>query len=163
VGKGKRTRAIKKADVTEPQAVRPPSRTAGGEVVASHSQYSGPLPHPEMMRQYNEIHPGFADRIIASWEKETAHRHNLETLAVRSEIDKEKAISEDVKRGQWLAFWLACAFLGAGSFLVYSGYQITGALFGATGFVGIVLAFLNTAFNSRDNSNGNEAADNHEK
>ncbi len=154
MGKGKRNRAIKKADVPVAEVVAPGTKTTVAEVVAS--QYSGPLPHPEMMRQYNEIHPDFADRIIASWEKETDHRHKLESMAVQSEIDKEKTISSDVKRGQWLAFWLAIGFLGAGSFLVYSGYQITGAFFGATGFIGIVLAFLNTAFNSRDNNSSNE-------
>lgn len=39
---------------------------------------SGPLPPPEIMRGYNEILPGAAERIVAVFESEVAHRHDLE-------------------------------------------------------------------------------------
>ena len=35
--------------------------------------FAGPVPHPEILRQYNEIDPGIADRIIKMAEKDQDH------------------------------------------------------------------------------------------
>lgn len=42
------------------------------------SFYSGKLPPPEMMQQYNDIEPTFANRILEMAEKESIHTHKLE-------------------------------------------------------------------------------------
>jgi len=47
----------------------------------------GPLPVPSDLREYDLVVPGFADRIMAQWERETLHRHAME------------------RRGQWQMFW----------------------------------------------------------
>lgn len=151
MGKGK-NRGIKKVD---PEILTPEERIEEKRVITTATKFSGPLPHPEIMRQYNEIHPDFADRIIAGWENETNHRHKLEEQAIASEIKTEQAISGDVKRGQWLAFFLSIGFLCVGGFLTYNDKQIAGVIFGSSGFLGIVVAFLNTAFKSRDNNHKN--------
>ncbi len=49
----------------------------GQEVVRLEQQvsfYSGPLPPPEMMRAYEDIHPGSADRILTLVEQEQKQR-----------------------------------------------------------------------------------------
>lgn len=46
--------------------------------------YSGPIPPPELLRGYEEILPGTADRIIAMAEKQADHRRNLEKSVVES-------------------------------------------------------------------------------
>jgi uncharacterized membrane protein len=52
------------------------------EVVAS---FSGPLPPPAILREYDEISPGAADRIIAMAEKEQSHRHSWEKHALSAD------------------------------------------------------------------------------
>lgn len=51
--------------------------------VTSVEQFSGNLPHPRIMRGYENIHAGSADRILRMAEREQAHRHRLE----RKELD----------------------------------------------------------------------------
>ena len=154
IKKQERSLEASKEEAVDPELIEEVTKEVVQEVISA-TRYSGPLPPPELLRGYNEIHPDFADRIFANWEKETAHRHALEEKAVASEIENEKSISSDVVRGQYLAFLLALAFLGVGGFLTYHDKQISGVLFGSAGFIGIVLAFLKTAFKSRDNKNGN--------
>ncbi|MGH7200157.1 MAG: DUF2335 domain-containing protein [Planctomycetaceae bacterium] len=37
-------------------------------------EFSGPLPHPAVLQQYEEIQPGFADRILRMAEQQGQHR-----------------------------------------------------------------------------------------
>jgi len=47
------------------------------------SFYSGKLPPPEMMEQYNLIDSTFAERIISMSEKEQIHFHRIERTKLR--------------------------------------------------------------------------------
>ncbi len=38
-------------------------------------QFSGPLPHPQILAQYNQAVPNAADRIIKMAESQSNHRH----------------------------------------------------------------------------------------
>lgn len=49
-------------------------------------EFRGHLPHPELLRQYNEVSPGFADKIMHMAMQEQNHRHELESRIVKSEI-----------------------------------------------------------------------------
>lgn len=40
--------------------------------------WAGPLPPPETLDQFSNVVENGAERIVAAWEKETAHRHKLE-------------------------------------------------------------------------------------
>ena len=44
-------------------------------------EFSGPLPHPQLLNQYNEVIPGGADRIVKLTENQAAHRQSLESRA----------------------------------------------------------------------------------
>jgi uncharacterized membrane protein len=52
------------------------------EVVAS---FAGPLPHPSILRGYDDVVPGAAERIIAMAEKEQTHRHSWEQRALTAD------------------------------------------------------------------------------
>jgi uncharacterized membrane protein len=41
------------------------------------SAYSGPLPPPEAMAKYEAILPGFTDRLLTNFEKQSTHRMGL--------------------------------------------------------------------------------------
>ena len=51
----------------------------------SSIEYAGPLPPPKMLKQYDDVIPGSAGRIIEWVEKEQAHRHKLENKIVNTE------------------------------------------------------------------------------
>ena len=119
---------------------KPVAKSPQGDKSNSHSQlvatqFSGPLPPPSILRGYDDVCPGFAERIVKMAEDEGDHRRDLERQMVKSDIASAAAIPEEVRRGQIFAFLLSLAFLIAGTFLIYNGKQITGALVSAVGFL----------------------------
>ena len=79
------------------------------------ASYSGPLPPPAQLEQYNQIVPGAAERLLAMVEREQRHRHSVERAAV--EVEREHFVGIP-KRGQTLAVALAlvCLAVAAGLF-----------------------------------------------
>ncbi len=45
--------------------------------------HSGPLPSPSTLKDYDEVLPGLAERIVRLTEGEQEHRHEIVELAVR--------------------------------------------------------------------------------
>lgn len=48
--------------------------------------FSGPLPHPAILKAYEEIEPGSAKRIIDMAERAMSHNQEMEAEQVRSEV-----------------------------------------------------------------------------
>jgi len=46
------------------------------------TSFSGPLPPPQALREYDQIVPGLATRIVAQAERQTEHRISLEAKVV---------------------------------------------------------------------------------
>ena len=49
--------------------------------------FSGPLPHPDLLRKYDSTMPGSAERIFRYVEQEAEHRRVLELTALGAEVD----------------------------------------------------------------------------
>ena len=56
--------------------------------LAIQQSFSGPLPPPDLLGQYDAILPGLADRIVKMAEKQESHRHELENRVVKAEINR---------------------------------------------------------------------------
>src|SRR3954447_14674500 len=82
-------------------------------------RWSGPLPPPAALEQFERASPGAADRILTMAEQEEKHRHELERMMVSSEIKTRN-------RGQALGFAIAAITLLGGIWLVYSGKDWAG-------------------------------------
>jgi uncharacterized membrane protein len=65
--------------------------------------FSGPLPPPVVLQEYDEVIPGLAREIVDQWESETAHRR--ETVEYLRETDRMamRAFYEGERRGQYLS------------------------------------------------------------
>lgn len=48
------------------------------------SHYSGPIPPPELLKGYEDVLPGAADRILVMAEKQSDHRRSMEKTVVES-------------------------------------------------------------------------------
>jgi uncharacterized membrane protein len=48
--------------------------------------YSGPIPDPHSLAQYEQLQPGLAERIIRMAEKEAEHRHLQEDRLIKNTI-----------------------------------------------------------------------------
>lgn len=77
--------------------------------------FSGPLPHPEHLKQYDLIVPGAADRILKQAEQQTTHRIKTESRAVSAEIAQNML-------AQVFAFILALTGIGGGILLTLNDH-----------------------------------------
>ena len=105
---------IKQAVTVSPQELK---QIVKKEV--SQEIYSGPLPHPDHLKKYDEIYPGAAQIILSSFEKQSDHRRALEKKVINSNIKNERI-------GQIFAFILAILVIWIGGFLIYLGKNIAG-------------------------------------
>jgi uncharacterized membrane protein len=98
-------------------------------------RFGGPLPHPEVLRQYDEIVPGAANRILLMAEQQEQHRHSL-----------EKTVVEGGDRRAWWGLWIGALvftlFLGVSAALVFAGHGLPGVALGAIDIGGVVSAFV---------------------
>jgi uncharacterized membrane protein len=126
-------------DGTKVDQVPPTSEQRLGmrQVEIRSVSWQGPIPPPSTIREYNEIIENGAERIFAQFEKETEHRHKLES---RQQL--LPFIDQLVARATALVFALAC--LGAGIFSVIHGAYWVAAFFGAAMITHGVNAFLRT-------------------
>jgi uncharacterized membrane protein len=81
-------------------------------ITAQH--FSGPLRPPEMLRRYEELLPGSADRVISMAERQSAHRQNLEKTVVDSNCTNERL-------GMILGFIMCVLAISAGTYSVIKG------------------------------------------
>lgn len=85
---------------TNPQGVttqQPQSQK--GQVIKTIQQFTGPLPHPEILAHYNQITPDAANRIICMAEQQASHRQHIEKTMIETEAGLRR-------KGQWFGFTL---------------------------------------------------------
>ena len=103
--------------------------------ISMSATFSGPLPPPEILIQYNDALPNGAERIIALAERQAEHRMTLE----------RRVIEADIKRANWglvTGFIVALAGLSASVFLVREGNTAAGTILGGLDLVGLVSVFI---------------------
>ena len=81
---------------------------AGEAFLAIQESHSGPLPHPSILRGYEDVCPGAADRVIRMAEQRAMHRETFEIEQLRGAITLQgRVITEEsqiTRRGQDRAF-----------------------------------------------------------
>ena len=113
------------------------SAKSAGEVthVSALTTFSGPLPPPIWLAEYERIHPGTASRLLDQAEAEARHRRSLAE-------HRQRAESRYGSRGQWMAFGLSLTSLGIAGWLAESSGPWAATPFALTALTPIVAAFL---------------------
>jgi len=83
------------------------------------ASFSGPLPPPAQLFQYNEAIPNGAERIMAMAERQSAHRERLETRVVNGNVANQT-------RGSYFAFIIMLVAILCGSYLIHEGRNAAG-------------------------------------
>lgn len=99
-------------------------------------QFSGPMPHPKHLREYEDTLPGAAERLLAMAERNLEHGVSMERVAMQAEI-------ADRKLGMWMGAGLFTLMIGAafGTLFVTDNPVIPGLFLGAAAIGGVV-AFI---------------------
>jgi uncharacterized membrane protein len=122
-----------------PSLLSAPSDRAQQLSISSQQQvavsFSGPLPHPDILRAYDEIEPGTAAKIIAQAAKQTEHRTALES----------KVIDADIKKSHWglvAGFVISMTCVIGGVALVFAGHDAAGTTIATASVVGLATVFV---------------------
>ncbi len=109
-----------------------------------HQSFSGPLPHPEVLKKFDEVVPGSAERIIKMAEGQFAHRVELEKRVINSDIQQSKY-------GQILGFIIAIFGLLVAMIVTIKGSQTAGSIIGGATLASLVGVFMyGTKMRSRE-------------
>ncbi len=104
-------------------------------IVKASKSYSGPLPPPEDLREYEHIQKGAADRIIVVLEKQVEHRIEQESKIVDNEHDLSK-------RGQYMGFVLCLFFGGMATYLGLKGHDVLAGVIVSVLIIAIAVIFV---------------------
>ena len=105
------------------------------QIIQMSGQYSGPLPIPSHLEQYEQILPGAADRIIRMAEKQSEHRQELEKRVIKSDTRNSLA-------GLIFGFIIGIVGIVRGAYLISIGQIIEGSIFGGGTIVSLVGTFI---------------------
>ena len=84
--------------------------------------YTGPIPPPDLLGQYEQVCPGSANRILGQFEEQGRHRRRLENRVTWNNVVGSIL-------GQITGFVLLAGAIGGGVFLLYNNKPVEG--FGA--------------------------------
>lgn len=98
----------------------PRSRAEILSFTAAFAGWAGPYPPPDLLRGYEHVLPGAADRIIRMAERQQEHRHHLEKTTV-------EGASRRSWWGLWLGFVISVVLLALGTVIILTGHQWAGA------------------------------------
>lgn len=104
-------------------------------------EYSGPLPHPEILDGYEKVLSGSADRILKMAEKQQDHRISIENKLVNAE-------NQSRLLGLVAGFLIATVGLGGAVYLGYNGKTWESGIMSGGTLVGLVTVFVKGSGNN---------------
>ena len=96
---------------------------------------SGPLPTPALLKEFDDVVPGCAERIIRMAEEQAKHRQLLEKTVIIGD-------SKRANQGLWVGGTIAFLFLAGAVFLIYNGHDWAGGVLASVDLVSIVGVFI---------------------
>ena len=104
--------------------------------------FSGPLPPPEILANYDRIQPGLADRLVKLAESEADDRRSMEKTALNAQVADARQVNNEARCGQICALAITLVSLGVGGYTAINGHEIAGSILGVGGIGGIVTTFI---------------------
>lgn len=96
--------------------VQKKSATQDKKIVSEYYRYSGPLPHPNLLNQFDKK---TRDKIVGMAVDQSSHRQSIERTVIQSNSRNELL-------GMIASLFLTLIMILAGAFLVYSDKQVVG-------------------------------------
>ncbi|HZY10138.1 MAG TPA: DUF2335 domain-containing protein [Bacteroidota bacterium] len=103
--------------------------------IESFESHSGPLPSPQMLKKYDEILPGLAERIVGMAERQSAHRIEIEKKAIDHKLGESK-------RGQDYGLIIGVVGIVSAGILSFADHDIVAGIIGGSTVVGLVTTFV---------------------
>ena len=131
--------------ISDPKAADDISKEDLVTLVRETYAFSGPLPPPQVLYQYEKNLPGTADRIISMAEKEQNFRHSINEKMVNTE-------SRDSKMGILSAGFISFLLIIGGIVVILNVPTIAGTIVGGLIDVGGIATIVGTYLSGTSNS-----------
>lgn len=122
------------------------AQNAKSDVTIQATQYSGPVPPPDVLRGFEQIVPGSAERILTMAEENGKHQREMERMTL-------SAAYTTIRLGQFFGLFIGLAALATCAYALYLGYEDTAIAIGGSTIVGLVAIFVIGRFKKSNNSN----------
>jgi uncharacterized membrane protein len=103
--------------------------------VVAVQQFSGPLPPPEIMERYDALVPGAAERILHMAEKQSEHRHRIESRVIASDVRNSFL-------GLIFGFFLSALTLSGSIVAIMQGKELGGGILGGGTVASLAAVFV---------------------
>lgn len=129
--------AKKRQPAKQPVAIPPKQQEQIAQIAiqAVTESFSGPLPHPAMLSQYEQISPGAAERIITMAESQSQHRQEMEKTVIQSD-------TKNSRLGLHYGLAIGLTAIICGSTCILQGHHFSGSFIGGGGIIGLVGVFV---------------------
>jgi uncharacterized membrane protein len=105
------------------------------QIQASRTQFTGPIPPPEILLKYNDALPSAAERIVAMAESQLKHRQTIERQVIESNCKAQQ-------RGPIYGLVVCLAAIGGGIYLIHSGQSAAGLVSIISALAGLAIVFI---------------------
>lgn len=123
-------------------------------VTIEEQQYSGPIPHPQLLNGFEQIVPGAAERILAMAEENGKHQREMEKKAL-------DVTYRTILTGQIFGFLIGILAFATCIVALYLGSENTAMTVGGITVTGLVTVFVTGRLKKTKNSNS--LTNNHEQ
>ena len=117
------------------------NKPANQQVIHQQEVYSGPIPQPDTLQQYDTIIPGAAERILCMAEENARHRREMESAALTAQVEADKRKHREVTRGQLFGITSVLTAFGLAGLALFLGQATV-----AGTICGVVVVALATVF-----------------
>jgi uncharacterized membrane protein len=114
-------------------SLRPGERKQIEIVLASY--FKGPLPPPDLLREYNSVVNEGAERIFDKFEQQANHRMEMEKLVLTEQLRQSS-------KGQWFGFIISMFGLALAGLMTWLGYETLGITLASTTIISLTTIFV---------------------
>lgn len=119
------------------------------QVQHQHVQFTGPFPPPQLLKDYESVLAGLADRLIKFAEGEAIHRRATEERISKGQI-RDAFFSRCIEMGgQWCGLTIGIVTIVFGTRAAIAGHPLFGGSLSASGLGTLVGAFIYGRVHSR--------------
>lgn len=127
----------KKRKIKKPQKKSPtpqvPTNQGQAQITAHH--YSGPIPPSGELREYDQVLPGAAERILKMAEIDQQHTHEMEKIGLRMTFIEKRI-------GQIFALMVSLGAFTAAVVMTYFHAEKAAMVLGGSTILGLVSTFI---------------------
>lgn len=104
--------------------------------------FTGPIPPPSALKEYDSVLPGLAERIVSMAEAEAKHRHSMDDeMARQNELIIKREFAER-RIGQIFGLCIGALSLVATIISIFLGAENVAMVIGGSTVVGLVTVFV---------------------